>query len=60
MSIVLTGCVQDTRAIINKGVSAQSSANKTLENAQGMKALMQEFKNLVQQIVQKTDDYKTA
>ncbi len=51
--------VQDTQTIINEVISVQSSASKTLENAESMQAIMQESKELAQQIAHKTNDYKT-
>ncbi|WP_233704908.1 methyl-accepting chemotaxis protein [Helicobacter felis] len=59
MNAVFMDLVQDTQIIINKVVSVQSLASKTLQNAEGMKNIMQESKYLVQQIAHKTNDYKT-
>ncbi|WP_104710202.1 methyl-accepting chemotaxis protein [Helicobacter felis] len=59
MNAVFMDLVQDTQVIINKVVSVQSLASKTLQNAEGMKNIMQESKYLVQQIAHKTNDYKT-
>ncbi|WP_121021720.1 methyl-accepting chemotaxis protein [Helicobacter vulpis] len=51
---------QDTQEIINQMISVQASASKTLKDAAGMKSIMQESKDIIEQIAHKTKDYKTT
>ncbi|WP_121021718.1 methyl-accepting chemotaxis protein [Helicobacter vulpis] len=51
---------QDTQDIIQKVISVQASASDTLKNAHTMQEIMHNAKKLVEQIAQKTNDYKTA
>ncbi|WP_120946080.1 methyl-accepting chemotaxis protein [Helicobacter labacensis] len=51
---------QNTQDIINKVISVQGCANETLKNAHSMQEIMRASKALVEQIAQKTDDYKTT
>ncbi|MFC3847467.1 methyl-accepting chemotaxis protein [Helicobacter baculiformis] len=60
VNLIFINLGHDTQAIINKVISVQASASKTLKDVDGMKTIMQESKDLVQQIAHKTNDYKTA
>ncbi|WP_120951217.1 methyl-accepting chemotaxis protein [Helicobacter sp. L8] len=60
VNLVFINLGQNTQDIINKVISVQGSASHTLKNAQRMQTIMQESKDIVEQITHKTKDYKTT